>query len=798
MSLIKAQGAGDASTGFYDYTINQSLRFPESTGGGYLSKETFGSTGGDWTWSGWVKRSTIGAFKFLFVSSSQASTYVTAGLGFTNTDKLWFFQFSNAATYTVNVQSTAVFRDTSAWYHVVATYDEDGNVVLYVNGTQVASGSTSSTYRTINKTTYPHYIGNRTYQSNPGGDFHGYMAEINFVDGSLLAPSNFGETKTGIWVPKEYSGSHGNNGFYLPFDDSSAIGDDESANTNDFSVTSLTADDVVVDSPTNNHSVFNVLDAETLLTFTEGNLALSYSGNSARSLARSSIKMPASTDAFFELKMTSNLGGGVDMAVGIEDGSAKSANDSVVFANAYIIREDGSFYDQNSSGSYGVSFTNNDVIGVWRKANGDLVFYKNGTAMNSGTPAKTGLTGEFHFVAGPFNGASCIARFAADQWTNTPSGVDSTMSLCADNLPDPGIDPAQDEEPADFFNTVLYSGNSSTNNVTGAGLQPDWVWLKNRSSGSTAHRLYDSVRGPHKVLFSSADNSEFTESGWGLDSFDSDGFTLLHDNTNKLYFNQTGQNYVAWNWKVNGGSTSNVSAGASSNIRLIGGGTADQAAVQANTQAGISIVSFENTARGASDFLTFPHGLGAEPEMVWVKSRDSSNYFAIYHAGAGLKLGFLGSNSTFGAAAWITSTFWNAVNDTTVKFQSNGNIAATNEDIIAYCFRGIEGYSKFGSYTGNANADGVFVYTGFRPAFVIRRPIAAGNWTMADNRRNGFNDDNDPLYANAGNAEASSGDTIDFLSNGFKMRSSDTGANPSATVIYMAFAEQPFKYSNAR
>ncbi len=202
--------------------------------------------------------------------------------------------------------------------------------------------------------------------------------------------------------------------------------------------------------------------------------------------------MPASTDAFFEVKITSGLGGGVDMAIGIEDGTAKSANDAVVYNNAFIIREDGTFYDQSSGSSYGVSFTNNDIIGVWRKANGDLLYYKNGTVMNSGTPAKTGLTGEFHFVAGPFNGASCIARFASDEWTNIPSGVDSTMSLCAANLPDPAIDPAQDEEPEDYFNTVLYTGNSGTQNVTGVGFQPDWVWIKPRN-GAINHVVHTST-----------------------------------------------------------------------------------------------------------------------------------------------------------------------------------------------------------------------------------------------------------------------------------------------------------------
>ena len=161
---------------------------------------------------------------------------------------------------------------------------------------------------------------------------------------------------------------------------------------------------------------------------------MAYSGSSARNMARSTIEIPASTDAFFEMVMTSNLGSGVDFAIGIEDGTAQSDNSNSIYNNAYIIREDGNFIDQGSSGSYGVSFTNTDVIGVWRKANGDLVFYKNGTAMNSGTPAKTGLTGTMFFVAGPFNGASAEARFASSKWTNKPSGVTDSMALNTSNL----------------------------------------------------------------------------------------------------------------------------------------------------------------------------------------------------------------------------------------------------------------------------------------------------------------------------------------------------------------------------
>ena len=209
------------------------------------------------------------------------------------------------------------------------------------------------------------------------------------------------------------------------------------------------------------------------------------------------------------------------------------------------------------------------------------------------------------------------------------------------------------------------------------------------------------------------------------------------------------------------------------------------------------IVSFENTVRAADGFCTFPHGLGSAPDMVLLKSRTSNNYWAIYHSALGLKLGFLGSS--IGSNAFISSTFWNAVSASTVKFQSNGNITATDEDIIAYCFKNIEGYSKAGSYVGNGDLDGPFIFTGFRPAFVLLKESGnARNWVISYDNATYYNGVTQSLFPNITQAEDANL-RLDFLSNGFKLRTTSTSwNNNNGNYIYMAFADQPFKFSNAR
>ena len=333
------------------------------------------------------------------------------------------------------------------------------------------------------------------------------------------------------------------------------------------------------------------------------------------------------------------------------------------------------------------------------------------------------------------------------------------------------------DKPEDYFNTVLYTGNGSTQSITGVGFQPDWVWLKGRSVAAGGN-LSDSVRGVNKQLQSAGTFAEETLTTC-LTSFDSDGFSLgsngnVNGNTNT---------YVAWNWYTGATASSNTDGTITSSV-------------SANTTAGFSIVSY--TSNGSAS-QTVGHGLGAVPHMIIAKNRDSSsssyNYWTVYHHSLPtandkkLKL-----NESEAASS---TNLWGDADPTTTKFyvhtSGDGSTNVSTDKIIAYCFTGIKGYSKFGSYTGNGNADGTFVYTGFKPAFIMLKPTSTtGNWFILDNKRSSFNVMDKYIRANQSSAEATFS-MMDFVSNGVKIITSDSSINGSGvSYIYMCFAESPF------
>ena len=322
---------------------------------------------------------------------------------------------------------------------------------------------------------------------------------------------------------------------------------------------------------------------------------------------------------------------------------------------------------------------------------------------------------------------------------------------------------------SDYFNTVLYTGTGATHNITGVGFQPDWVWIKHRNN-STAynHRLYDSVRGATKNIASNETDAEITSST-ELTSFDSDGFTLGSGNP----ANQNTINHVAWNWLAGGSASSNTDGSITSSV-------------SANTTAGFSIVSYTGTGSA----LTCGHGLGAVPQWIIVKDRSASANWNTYHVGIG-NAKTVQLNITNSVSA---TSSWNSTTPTSSVF-SLGAVSAVNtssNNYIAYCFAEKKGYSKFGSYTGNGNADGTFVYLGFRPAWVIlKRTDASAQWQMFDNKRNTFNVVDKRIYANDTAAENTL-TSFDALSNGFKLRGTGETNGSGNNIIYMAFAEHPF------
>ena len=325
----------------------------------------------------------------------------------------------------------------------------------------------------------------------------------------------------------------------------------------------------------------------------------------------------------------------------------------------------------------------------------------------------------------------------------------------------------------DHFNTKLYTGTGSSNAITGVGFQPDWVWIKNRSSGSLGHQAFDVLRGVTKRIFPNDAAAEETDAN-ALTAFGSDGFTV-GSNTG---VNASGNNIVAWNWKGGGsGSTNNDGATAST--------------VSANQTAGFSIVKHA----GSGSATTIGHGLGASPKIIITKALDVLNSWIFQQnilGGSWTSSNYLILNST--AAAASSSTIINNVNNSTISFAgSNDWVNSSSYNYVHYCFAEKTGYSKFGSYTANGSADGTFVFTGFAPKFIIMKRTDTGgyNWVMYDDKRNTYNPWTNLLLPNLTNAEITSGGAIDFLSNGFKLRSS-SGANPTTnqgTIIYMAFGQ---------
>jgi len=832
MTLLQS-GIAKPSSG---YDIDQSLRFNQHDAS--RLERTPSSVGNrkTWTWSGWIKRGYLNPSNqhWFFSSADSSERQSMAFLA----DQFYFEHTnSSGAGYLI---SDRYFRDVSAWYHVVVAWDttqatSTNRVKIYINGERLAGfiGGTSGTggYPALNQdgeinNTSGMYIGSlNTYA---GYYYDGYMSEVNFVDGQALTPASFGETNadTNQWQAIEYTGSYGTNGFYLKFQDSSALGDDSSGNTNDFTVTNLAATDQVLDSPTNNFSTMNPLDPyhASSSTFIEGNLKVSEVGGNAQYTQVSNLGMSTGKWYFEFCGVNSDnswMLGVADVTKGLSRGYTGTAGDGL------YIYVDGDKYAPTSSSSYGVSWTHGDVMGIAVDMdNNAMYFAKNNTWMNSGDPtsgaSKTGaayttelanktwvaamgrgstsntITGTFNFGQdSSFAGAKTSGAAGEDFYYAPPTGF---KAINTSNFDDPSI-----ADPTKHFNTKLWTstsadGTSALGAVTGVGFKPDLVWAKGRTAGWD-HSLFNSVMGTGlgKALYTNTNFAAgaYDTSGYGnVTSFDSDGFTVgLTAGNNYAYNYGTGTKYLAWNWKAGGTASSNSDGSITSSV-------------SANPTAGFSVVSYTgNSTAGA----TVGHGLSQAPDLVIAKERTNADSWLVFSEPLGnTKALFLNETS----AAGTNTTYWNDTSPSstvvTLGSDSKGNGSGT---MIMFCFHSVDGYSKVGSYTGNSSADGSFVYTGFRPAFIfIKRSSSAGsNSYIVDNKRIGYNsfdtstDNGSNKYlwpdsaAAEGNGTASKGTGIDLVSNGFKLRGTSSDYNASGnTYIYLAFAESPFKYSNAR
>ena len=783
--------SSSAATIAPDLEVSRSLRF-NSADGAYLNKtfSTNGTGGGiTVTFSAWVKRGALSSFQSLIGGDSTAGT--SAYLGFNSSNNLEFGQGS-----TIYRVTNGLFRDPSAWYHVVLVWDSSNatdalRCRIYVNGTlQTYSTSLSITLNTTQAIGLARAqgLGADTPTTGARNYFNGYMTEINFVDGQALEPSSFGETDadTGVWNPKAYTGTYGTNGFYLKFADNSGttsttLGKDSSGNSNNwtpnnFSVTAGVGNDSLVDSPTSygtdtgaggevrgNYATMNPLRPASYGAAILTNGSLNAAQNTTAYVSSTSTIGVSSGKWYWEV--TCGVAGFVT-SIGITSNLA--ANGFTTGTATY--HYDGTKYIGATNSAYGAAYTNNDVIGFALDLDaGTLVCYKNGASQGTLT---SGLSGTYYAYTTLYGSNNVNFNFGQRPFAYTaPSGF---KALCTQNLSTVNsIGQTSSTLASKYFNPILYTGTGATLGVTGVGFQPDIVWMKSRSA-ATNHALYDSSRGAQSQLVVNTNGTPTTEST-GLTAFGTDGFTI----GSLAQINTSAATYVSWNWKASATGVTNNDGSRTTTV-------------YADTTPGISIVRYT----GTSSNDTYGHGLGTTPQFMLIKclQAGSAEAWYVYHVSLGI------NTITFNDASQTLTNFWpaNPVTSTVFRPGTGDQTGRNGFSYVAYCFAGINGFSNFGMYAANGSADGPFVYTGFRPALVIiKRTDGAQQWTMFDSERLGYNVNNNQLYNSAAAAEASTA-LIDLTSNGFKVRSTDLSVNATANMLYIAFAEFPFKYARAR
>jgi len=786
-----------ASANFYNGVATQSLRMDYASGA-YLSR-TPSSTGDrkTWTWSGWIKRTNVTRSNQYIYTAHSGSNYFA-----------FYWKEGKLASYygtgsNYGIISDREFRDTTNWCHIVHQVDAVNTTQrVWVNGSEMSLNSSrnpgNSNYP-MNQSSVPMVIGKHSWGSSSFNDM--YLAEVNYTDGQKYEASDFGETKNGVWIAKEPSVTYGTNGYRLQFKQtgdgettasSTTIGADTSDNNNHYKDYNLDSyDSNMPDSPENNFCTLNPLNANDnrgQATFSRGNLRM-VSSSSNRGFTTGTMKLHGKV--YFEVLSRDGNNGFVginDINNEVHSGKGQSLD----FYNG-IPRIDGTALSDTGT------FSDGDIMGVAVDVDAKSIqFFRNNSSVHSATYTTDAEYFPFLYDSSGGRTMDAVANFGQDSsftgektsgssnaqdanghgdfFYAPPSGF---LALCSANLPDTTISPNSSNGTADeFFNTVLWTGNATDTNITGVGFQPDWVWAKNRSN-AYHHALVDSSRGATKVLKSSATSSEGTFSEQ-ITGFLADGFSVGDNSDSGNYVNINSHTYVAWNWKANGGTTSSNTDGN------------ETSTVQVNTDAGFSIVLW--TGGSNVQTHTFGHGLGVKPAMVIHKRRGSTSDWSVWHQGVSSPNdNYLLLNSQASSNA---STSWEQPTTTVLQ----PYIGSTGDTWVSYVFAEIEGYSKFGSYTGNGNADGTFVFTGFRPAWIMFKVTnTTGNWNIYDSVRDPDNIVAQKLRADGSNAEVTSSDDFDILSNGFKLRDSGAGLNSSSnTYIYMAFAEQPFKFSNAR
>ena len=780
--------------------IERSLRFNGSDSAYLTRTPSSASNRRTFTFSCWVKRGDIGRgeYRSMF-SARQSSTTNLDYFLWWNTDEV---AFSNYNQTDYNVRTTQKFRDPNAWYHLVLAIDSTqgtaaNRVKIYVNGSEVtdfgASSYPSQNYDFQLNNNQPQYIGYNTFNY-----MDGYMAEINFVDGSQLDASYFGYTEfqTGIWRPKRYEGTYGTNGFYLDFSDNSStttLGIDKSPKGNDFTLNNFSVsagidNDSFTDTPTS-ENIFAQLNSALPIAsgaqYRNGNYAFYMTNNGAH--MRASSNMPVNSGKWYaEFKLSSyTFASGSYPYIGVCADDLWINSWTGDAGTAY--QTGGTLWRNGSSIESGhATYTQGDIISVAINLDSDppqVWWAKNGTYIRdaSANPA-TGAYGvniEPASNTGYYNFAISLWAATGGQWDanfgqrafsyDIPSGF---KTLCTDN-----VRSTQNIRPQKHFDTLLWSGDGTDGRViTGLEFKPDFVWIKCRNS-DPSHQLYDTIRGANNyVSTDGSSGSPAVDSIFGyMGAFGSNGFTLTagtHSTFPMGSINHSGRTYVAWCWKAGGAAVSNSDGSVTSSV-------------SANQEAGFSVVKW-TTQSGA---YTVGHGLGKAPKLIITNHLSNTGTgwptFTTVIDGT-MDYGYISANSTF-----VDAVQYGVNVPNTTTFQMHSNFLASSGDCIAWCWSEIPGYSKFGRWTGTGGADAAFLETGFRPAWIIYKATnGAHDWHIFDAKRDIDNPVQNRIRSNSYVAEDSN-TYFDILSNGFKVRNGLSGSNGGGEIhFYMAFADQ--------
>ena len=805
--------------------IKRSFRFDRASSTHLERTVSSTSNRKTFTVSAWVKRSNI--IEGLIFGQTDNAGNDMFYLVFDSNHKLYGLDY-DYPTNNFQFVTTQVFRDPSAWYHIVLAVDTTQSTStdrwkLYVNGSQVTAFD-SATYPSqnldtwVNHTTYPALIGMANWS---GFKYDGYMAEYNFIDGQALDSSYFGFTdgQTGIWMPKRYEGTYGTNGFYLDFSDNSSITNmmiDKSPNGNDWSPDNCNTEDSMLDTPSNNFCTFiGVEPGNSNFDLAEGNLFLDVLDSHKAAFGTMGLR---SGKWYWEGRLVDATGGYTTTKWTTAVTDIENTKNTQTTNTNYLLGKDSATYSHGDTVSiyyrdlykngtkvtddYIPIYATNDIIQMALDVDGGKVWFgRNGTWVNGSASASTTLNesshditvttgkvytpafgGEFSDICANFGQDGSFAGGVTAQGNKDESGQGNFYyavpsgfkAICAANLP---ITTPSILDPKKHFDTLLYTGNGgSSQTISGLEFKPDLLFFKGRNHAA-AGLWIDSVRGVTKNIRSNSNAQEGTTTAF-LESFNLDGFTVGQSGTT----NGSSETNVAWCWKAGGAAVSNTDGSITTSC-------------SANQEAGFSIITYT----GTGSQTTVGHGLGKAPKVVITKLRDTTTQDWFFMPGelTGNRATYIKFNTTDGVAS--DAHTYPDVAPTSTVYTIGGNDGGNGSNgngygYVAYCWAEIPGYSKFDTYVGKDSADGGYVHLGFRPAWLMIRKVAGEDWVVYDTKTQTRNEIGQAgrLYADLDNAQSGTTKDMDFHSNGFKLRKS-TGIiqDGSNEFIYMAFAEKP-------